>query len=132
MAHVQLVSLRTPKSFSSKLFPASMHQHVLVHGIIPAQVEDLVFPFLGLNEVPIKPFLQSVRVPLNCRTPWCISYSSHFCIFCENLLRVHSVASFRTLMKKSNSINPWGKPGVTDLRVDFVLLFTTLHITDCN
>lgn len=108
-----------------------MHQHSLVHGVIPPQVEDLVF--LEFHEVSIKPFPQSARVPLNGRTTLLhITYSSHFCILCENLLRVHSVALSRKLMKKSGSINPWGKPGITGLDVEFVLPFETLHITDSN
>ncbi|XP_010004662.1 PREDICTED: glypican-5 [Chaetura pelagica] len=36
------------------------------------------------------------------------------------------------IMKTSTSINPWNKPGVSVLHVDFVLLFASLYATDNN
>ena len=114
------------------MFP-SLKKSSWLHRVIPPQMQDLTFPFLERHEVPVKSFLQPARAPLNGRTTiYCISHSSHFCILCGNLLRVHSVASSKSLTKKSNTINLRGKPRVTGLHVDFVLLFTTLHTTDSN
>lgn len=36
-----------------------------MYGVIPPQEEDLAFLFPDLSEIPIKPILQSSKVPLN-------------------------------------------------------------------
>ena len=59
-------------------------QCVLVHGIFPSVGQDFALPFKEFHEVPLCPFLQPVKVPLNGSvTFWCISHSSELCIVCE-------------------------------------------------
>ena len=79
---VNLVSTRTPRSFSVKLLSSWVGpQHILVHGVVPPQVQDLALAFVELHEVPVSPFLQLVEVTLHGSTTlWCISDSSQFVI----------------------------------------------------
>ncbi|KAK4824703.1 hypothetical protein QYF61_017929 [Mycteria americana] len=58
--------------------------HVVVHWVIPSQLQDFPFPFVELPEVPVSPFLQPVKVPLNGSTTiWHISHSFQSCIICK-------------------------------------------------
>lgn len=60
----------TPKSFSCKAaFWVVGPQSILVHGVIPPQVQDLTFLFIGYHEAPARPILQPVHDPVNGRTP---------------------------------------------------------------
>ena len=60
------------------------HKPVLVHGVIPLQVQDFAFAFVELHEVPVSLFLQPVEVPLNgSMILWWISCSSQVCIVCK-------------------------------------------------
>lgn len=56
-------------------------QHVLVHS---PQIQYFTLVFIELHEVPIRPFLQSVEVPLKSSTTlWSTKYSSQFCVTCR-------------------------------------------------
>lgn len=59
-------------------------QCLLVHGVIPPLVRDLVFPFPELHKVPVGPLFHAVEVPLNSSTIiWSSRSSSQFCIICK-------------------------------------------------
>jgi len=50
---------------------------VLVHGVVPPQVQDPALMLVELHEVPLHPTLQYVQVSLNGSTTfWCICHSS--------------------------------------------------------
>jgi len=86
------LSIRTSRSFSAKLVSP---QPVLVHGIVPSQVQD----FLELWWVPVSAFLQPLEVLLNGSTiMWCMNFPLSFVSFAD-LLRVHSVPSSRSVTK---------------------------------
>jgi len=52
-------------------------------GIVPPQVQGLAL-LVELREVPVSPFLQPMKVPLNSNTTlWLISHSSQFCVINE-------------------------------------------------
>lgn len=73
LAHVKLVVHHDPQVFFSKAaFQLASHQPVLVPGIIPSQVQDLVFPSIKCHETPVGPFLRLAKVPLDGSTPICI------------------------------------------------------------
>ncbi|KAK4818982.1 LOW QUALITY PROTEIN: hypothetical protein QYF61_022649 [Mycteria americana] len=60
-------------------FQLSSPQNILVHGVVPPQVQDLALLLVEVHEVPVSPFLQPVEVPLDgSMTLWCISHSSQF------------------------------------------------------
>jgi len=49
--------------------------------VVPPQVQDFALALFELPEVPVRPFLQRVRVPLDgTMTLWYISVSCLFCI----------------------------------------------------
>lgn len=48
-----LVSTRTPRSFSEKLFQQVSHQHIFVHGIIHSWGQDIALSFVVLLELPV-------------------------------------------------------------------------------
>jgi len=108
LAHVQLgVHQESQVLFSKAVFQPFGPQHVLVHGVIPPQVQGLAFPFADLQRTPVHPFLQPVWVPLNgSTTSWCVNHSSQFCIIL-NLLSVCSATLARSQMKRLN--RGWGK-----------------------
>ncbi|KAK4826285.1 hypothetical protein QYF61_007132 [Mycteria americana] len=80
-----LVSSRTTKSFSAKLFSSwSTPSIYLVSGLVPPQVQDFALHPVELYEVPVSPFLQPVQVPLDGSTTlWHISHSPQFCVICK-------------------------------------------------
>lgn len=41
-----------------------MSQHILVHGVVPSQVQDFEIPFVKFHEGPVSPFLQFIQVLL--------------------------------------------------------------------
>ena len=56
-------------------------QHILVHGFVLPEGQDFALPLVECHEVPVSPFLQPVKVPLDGSvTLWCISHSSQFCV----------------------------------------------------
>ena len=81
LAYVQLVHQDHQGLFCKAAFQPFGPQPILVHEVIPLQVQDFVFSFDGLHEIPVSPFLQPVEVPLDgSMTLWCISRSSQFCV----------------------------------------------------
>lgn len=49
----------------------------MVPGVVLPQLQNSALPLVDLHEAPVKPFLQSVQVPLDgSLTLWCISPSS--------------------------------------------------------
>ncbi|KAK4811173.1 hypothetical protein QYF61_019804 [Mycteria americana] len=96
-----MVSTRTPRQ----------PLHILVHGVVPPQVQDFAPPLTELYEDPVSPFLQPVEVPLDGSTTlWCIHHSSQFCV----------------ISKLAEGSDPVLTPGVHRLHLDFVPLITTL------
>lgn len=44
----------------------------------------LEFPFVELHRIPVRPFLQPVKVPLSgSMMSYCTKHSCHFCIICK-------------------------------------------------
>lgn len=55
-------------------------QHVLVPGVVPPEVQNYQLP-LELHDVPVRPFLQTIYIPLdNSTILWCVCFFSQFCI----------------------------------------------------
>lgn len=80
-----------------------------------AKTETFAFPFVEIHEIPIDPFLQAVKVPLNSGTTiWCISHSSQFCLICD-LAAGELLSHHPGLMKRINSIGPSADPWDTAL-----------------
>lgn len=66
LAHVQLLVLQDRQVLFRKAVSQSANpQSVLLHSFIPSQMQDFVFAFVELCEIPVRPFLQAVKVPLN-------------------------------------------------------------------
>jgi len=56
-------------------------------------MQDLVFSFIELHEVPLGPFFHPVQILLNgSTTSWCISDSFQY-LFPADLMRMHSAPS---------------------------------------
>lgn len=52
---------------------------MLVPGVVLPWVQDFALPLIDCHEVPVSPFLQPVKVPLDgSKTLWCIGCSSQF------------------------------------------------------
>jgi len=52
---------------------------VLIHGVVPPQVQDPAFGFVEPHQVPLCPTFQPVEVMLNGSTAfWCIYHTSQF------------------------------------------------------
>ena len=59
-----LLSTGTFRSFSEKpLLDLQLvgPQHVLIHGVIPPQVQDLAFPFVEPHEIPVDPLFHPIE-----------------------------------------------------------------------
>ena len=70
--------------FLPSCFPAGCPHHTLVHGVVLPQVQDLAFPLVELQEVPVSLFLPPLPMPLNgSTTACCINHYSQFCIICR-------------------------------------------------
>lgn len=64
----QLVVHQDPQCFCKAAFQVVSPLLVLLHEVIPPQVQKSAFPFVELHETPISPFFQPVKVPLNSST----------------------------------------------------------------
>jgi len=54
---------------------------VLVHGVVPPQVQDPALALAEFHQVLLCPTLQPVQVSLDGSTAfWCIHHSSQFCV----------------------------------------------------
>ncbi|KAK4827979.1 hypothetical protein QYF61_022681 [Mycteria americana] len=77
-------TLKEEGPFLPSCFAAGWSQHVLVHGVVPRQVQNLAFSFTEVHKVPVSSFLQPVQVPLDGSTPlWPVTHSSQFCVICK-------------------------------------------------
>lgn len=57
---------RLPGPFQKSCFPDSRpSESAFLHWFIPSQVQGSVFAFIEHREIPVSPFLQAVKVPLN-------------------------------------------------------------------
>lgn len=63
--------------FCKVAFQMGGPQQVLVHGIVPPQVQDFALPFVEHPKVSVRPFVQALA---GSPTLWCTSYSSQFCV----------------------------------------------------
>lgn len=51
--------------------------------MIPSQMQDFVFAFVELHDIPVRPFLQPVKVPLNSSPALqCADCSPQFGVIC--------------------------------------------------
>ena len=75
----------TPRYFFLQIyFPDSHSQCVLLHEVIPPQVQRFALPFAELCKTPVNLLLQPVEVLLNgSATIWYIGHSCQFCIVCK-------------------------------------------------
>lgn len=74
--------------------------------VFTLQLQDFAYSFVELPNISVCPVLQPVQVLLNCNTLIsCVSYSFQFCVICE-MLKVHFVLQFSSLMKRLNSTRP--------------------------
>lgn len=64
----QPVVYQDPQSFCKAAFWVVSPLLVLLHEVIPPQVQKLTFPFVGLYETPVGPLFQTVKIPLNSST----------------------------------------------------------------
>ena len=79
--------------FCKAVFQLASPQHILVHGLVPPQVQDFSILRAELDDVPFSPSLQPVEVPLDSRTTSCVSATPPSFLSSANLLRVHSAPS---------------------------------------
>lgn len=121
-----LLSSRTPGPPSQSCFPVSQHQHALLHGGIPPQMEDFAFPFVELYEVSVSPSLHPGNIPANGNNNYLV-YQLIFPVL-YHLWEFAVVLS--SSLKKLNSINSWVNQEQLGLHVDSVLLITTLQTSD--
>lgn len=76
-------------AFLQGFFPAAHSPHALV----PPQGQDFALPLGAILEIPLRPFLQPARIPLDgCTAFCCISRSSQFGIL-RSLVRARCVPS---------------------------------------
>lgn len=70
--------------FCKATFQSVGWQRVQVRGVIPPQMQDLVFPFVKRDDIALVPFLQPVEAPLNGGiTISCVDHSSRFSVICR-------------------------------------------------
>ena len=90
----------------------------------------IVFPFVELQEILVDLFLQFVEVPWMAAKLYGVLATSSNIVSPANMLRVHSLPSSGSLMKRLSSIgpinDPWDAQLVTGLQLDFVPLITTI------
>lgn len=104
------LSNRVPRSFLAKQFS---NQSAACTGmwVIPMQVQEFIFLFAVLHEIPFSPFFQPVEIPLNISTTlWFINCFSEF--FLSSKLAENVFCLIIQLTKLVNSICPivdsWG------------------------
>lgn len=70
--------------FCKSCFLPGQRQCSLVPDDIAPQRQDFAFPFAKFCKIPVCPYLQPVKVPLNTSTPiWYISLFSSFVVICK-------------------------------------------------
>lgn len=66
LADVQLLVLQDHQVLFRKAVPQTADPPLaLLHELFPSQMQDFLFAFVELNEIPDNPLLQPVEVPLN-------------------------------------------------------------------
>lgn len=98
--------------FCKALFQLASPQHILVHGLVPPQVQDFSILLAELDDVPFSPFLQPSEVPPGSRTSSCVSATPPSFLSSANLLRVRSAPSSNSLMEMLKNIGPSIDPRV--------------------
>ncbi|KAK4823665.1 LOW QUALITY PROTEIN: hypothetical protein QYF61_005017 [Mycteria americana] len=126
LAHIQLaIDQHHQVLFYRPLFP----KPVALHGVVVTQVQDLALSLLESHKIGLGPSIQPIQIPL-AFLPSSRSTLPHNLVSSANLLRVHSIASSRSLIKILNrtgpSTEPWGTPLVTSCQVDLTPFTTTL------
>jgi len=119
--------------------------HVLVSGVVPAQVQDSVIILVKLNEFPLNPPLQPVKVLVDGSVtfirkplPQVLCWPKIFCgctwgLWCRSWMK---------LLKRTGGLDCWGTLLVTCFQLDFSLLtailwmwpfsYVLIHLTLCT
>lgn len=64
LTYVQLGIHQDPQGlFLKAVFQLGGYQHILVHGVVPSQVQNFTLPFSKLHKGPVSPLSQPVKVP---------------------------------------------------------------------
>ena len=86
-------------AFLQGCFPAGHSSGALVPRVVPPRGQDFALPLGAILEIPLKPFLQPARIPLDgCTAFCCVSRSSQFGIL-RGLVRVRCVPSPRWFLR---------------------------------
>lgn len=68
LAHDQIVHQDAQVLFWDATLQSVRPKPVMVYGVIPPLVQNFMFRFVELHDIPVGPFFQPVEVPLNgCR-----------------------------------------------------------------
>ncbi|KAK4818658.1 hypothetical protein QYF61_017266 [Mycteria americana] len=123
-AHIQpAVNQHSPVLFCLAAFQPLFPRPVALHGVVVTQLA--LAHRSSLSRSLCRAFLPSGRSTL-----------PHNLVSSENLLRVHSIPSSRSLIKMLNrtgpSTEPWGTPLVTGRQVDLTPFTTTLWAQPCS
>lgn len=103
-------------------------QPVLVR-VVPPQVQDFALSLVEHCEILVSPFLQPVKLPLDCnRIFGHISRSSQFGVIHKLAEGTHCSIIYisKVLNRTGLSIDPWDKPLGTGLQLGFVPLISPL------
>ena len=130
---VNLLSTRTPRSLSTELLSSrSTPSLYWCMGLFLPRCRTLNFPLLNLIRFLSAQLSSLSRSRSKAAQPSGVSTTPLSLVSSANLLRVHSNASSRSLMKKLNktgpSTDPWGTSLVTSLQLDSAPLITTLWV----
>ena len=103
---------------------------VQVHGVVPPQVQDPALVLVGLHQVTLRQLSSLSRSRRMAAQPSGVSATSPSFVLSAKLLRVRSVPSSGSLMKKLNKTGPstdsWGTSLAAGLQSDSALLVTAL------
>lgn len=110
----------TPGPFLQSCFTAGQPHHVWVHEVLSTQGEYLAFPYVEVQHIPVRSFLQPVKLPLNNATTfWCIRPSFPLRIIYKLAEGVPSSSSLAKILSITGpTIDPWATSLVTALQVD--------------
>lgn len=114
--------------FCEAAFQLDSPQNITVGGLNASHVQDDVLPFAELHEIPVCPFLQPVKVPLDGAQPPAASATATACHqqTCWGCT-VPLSRSLKMLNSIGHSIRDWGTPLATGLQLELVPLITTLY-----
>lgn len=119
----------TSMSFFARLLCSQLAYGVYwCMGLFPLKVQDFAVHFVVLLDISVGAVLQPAEVPVYDNTPiGPITHSPSF-VWSENMLRVHSVSSSRSLIKKLNSPGPSTNSWSTLLLIGTPLHPAGLHV----